>query len=150
MKSILFLLSFVFLVSCNKEKRYSTKLMKGEVWSVTEININGAKQANVGSWNIQQGVSIYDTVPQFRWQQDTLDAQCEWQFLEKGKKFVLNYLQLCAECDGKQLDTLDYIAFNLSGPYNVVLHSRNKMSFISEQTRGNSGKIVKIILDRLK
>lgn len=141
---------FFIFVACNKEKHYSTKLMKGEVWKVSEVNINGTNQTNIGEWNIQQDISIYDSVPQLRWQQDGMDAQCEWQFQEKGKKFALNYIQLCEECDGEQLDTLDYMAYNLSGTYNVVKHSRKKMQFETKEARGYIGSIVKIFLVRKK
>ncbi|MEN9303153.1 MAG: hypothetical protein RL264_1582 [Bacteroidota bacterium] len=150
--SILLLL----LVSCNKDRFYSKRLMKGETWTVQSIKINDTLSNISGSWKITQGVNIYDSVPQAVWKQRDynstnvvyFDAVFQWQFHEKAKKFYINYQVLCEECEPNTLDTLDYFANALSGEYNVLERSRKTMQFESKSTLGFSGKTVRIELTK--
>jgi hypothetical protein len=142
--------SFLLLQSCNKENRYSTKLMKGETWTVEHIKIDGQEFDYTGKWYIESGVDIYDSVPTLEWTVDGLDAFFEWQFQDKGKTLQLNYNQLCSEADGTLIDTLDYTGHDISGAYNVERHGRNRMEFTSSVTIGHPNKLVEISIERVK
>ncbi len=146
--SAIFLISTLIIVSCNKEKRFSKRLMNGETWIVNDIEVDATSLGVFGTWNITENVDIYDTVPRVLWQNGNEDAQFEWQFQDKGKTFQLNYVQLCTENEGTQLDNLDYTTFDLTGSYNVERHSSKKMEFISTSTLGYLGKKVVISLTR--
>lgn len=147
----------LFLNSCNREKPFSRKLMKGETWYVESITINDENLDINGEWYVNRDVDIYDSVPQIIWKSrfidtnyilQTADAVFQWQFQEKGKKFYINYQQQCTECNGSDLDTLDYLTFNLTGSYDVVKHKRKEMIFISSSLAAYPGKEVEIQLTR--
>ena len=138
----------VFLFSCNKEKRYSKKLIKGETWSVESISVDGTSLNTNSTWFVK-GDDIYETVSQVEWNPGNANnANFEWQFKEKGKKWVLNYLQNCEECDGNLTDELDYLAYNLSGTYTVEKHKRKEMIFTSTETQQYANQKVEIKLVR--
>jgi hypothetical protein len=139
---IICVLSF-FLVSCNKEKRFSKRLMKKEKWEVVEITIDGTKSEFFGIWSITPNVDIYDSVPSAIWNWNNQDALANWQFQDKGKTFVLQYQQ---QCDVVELDSLDYFTYNISGKYYLEKHGFNKMIFKSNSTNLYSGKEVIINL----
>lgn len=145
---IIGIISIALLLSCNKEKRYSSKLQKGEVWRVRTVNVDGLGKPFFGTWKITSDVAIYDAVPKLTWEHDSLDAVMEWQFQDKGKNIQLNYYQLCEECDATYLDTLDYLSYAITGKYKVERHGRNKMRFTSTNTLGYSGKEVMISIER--
>jgi hypothetical protein len=147
-KSIIIALISIALYACNKEKPFSRKLMKGDIWTVESVVIDGIENDIKGSWVVTQDVNIYDSVPQINWRKGSNDAFFEWQFQEKGKKFVINYQQQCAECNGSDLDTLDYLTFNLTGSYDVVKHKRKEMVFTSSSLAAYPGKEVEIQLTR--
>lgn len=149
MRSFVILSSIVlFLFACNKEKRYSHKLMKGETWEVRNITVDGNSLATYGQWKVTSDVDIYDSVPRVQWLVDNQDALFEWQFQKKGKVFQLNYIQLCEECDGTELDDLDYMTYDLTGSYDVERHGRKKMQFTSKSTIAYPGKLVRISIER--
>jgi hypothetical protein len=147
-KSIFIALISISIFSCNKEKPFSRKLMKGETWVLESLKINGVESEFHGVWNVTQDVNIYDSVPQISWNTGINDAVFQWQFQEKGKKFYINYQQQCAECNGSDLDTLDYLTFNLTGSYDVVKHKRKEMIFTSSSLAAYPGKEVEIQLTR--
>ena len=138
----------LFFTACNKEKPFSRKLMKGETWVLDALIIDGVESDYHGVWNVTQDVNIYDSVPQVTWNTVINDAVFQWQFQEKGKKFYINYQQQCAECNGSDLDTLDYLTFNLTGSYDVVKHKRKEMIFTSSSLEAYPGKEVEIQLTR--
>ncbi|MGV3630448.1 MAG: hypothetical protein ACO1O6_04555 [Bacteroidota bacterium] len=146
-------LSFFFLlllvVGCNKERRYSKKLIKGESWKVENITVDGTALSGAsGTWTVS-GDDIYKTVSQVSWQKDATNTTAfEWQFQDKGQAWVLNYLQDCDECEGPMLDELDYTAHLLSGSYEVVKHKNKEMIFKSSETTGYSGQLVEIKIVR--
>lgn len=142
MKHIVFLSTLLVLIACNKEKRFSNRLMKGETWVVDDIQVDGNSINVYGNWNITSDVDIYDSVPRVLWNHAGEDATFEWQFQQKGQKFRLSYYQLCEECEGASLDPLDYIAYGLTGTYDVKRHGRKKMKFSSKNTLDYSGKEV--------
>jgi hypothetical protein len=148
MKALYAFIVVILIVSCNKEKPFSRKLMKGAIWTVESIVIDGIENDIKGSWVVTQDVNIYDSVPQINWRKGSYDAFFQWQFQEKGKKFVINYQQQCAECNGSDLDTLDYLTFNLTGSYDVVKHKRKEMIFTSSSLEAYPGKEVEIQLTR--
>jgi hypothetical protein len=148
MKSIFGIICITtLLLSCNKEERFSGKLMKGETWVVKNVSIDGNGLGIYGIWEITTDVNIYDSVPSLTWTEQG-DAVMEWQFLEKGKKFALSYVQQCDECNGEDLDDLDYLAHDLTGTYEVEKHKKKKMSFTSTNALGYTGKEVKISIER--
>lgn len=145
--AILFLLFIA--VSCNKEQRFSNRLQKGEQWSVESITVNGtATPGNLGKWNIETDVNIAEKVPTLSWVRGNESSLCEWQFQEKGKKFQLNYYQLCEECDGNLVDSLDYDVYNLTGNYTVERKSRKRMEFSSNATIGYPNQTVVIEISK--
>ena len=147
---IFFGLITFFFVACNKEKRYSNKLIKGETWEVKDISVNGAGLGYFGDWKVTSDGSIYDTVPRVNWNYNGQGTVFEWQFQENGKNFQLNYVQLCEECDGDDLSALDSICYNITGNYEAVRHGKNRMEFHSENTWGYSSKKVRVSVERKK
>jgi len=93
-------LVFAILVSCNKEKCFSTKLIRGETWEVKEISVAGSSLNILGDWKVISDGTIFDYVPQVSWSFNRQSSLFQWQFQDKGKSFQLNYAQLCEECDG--------------------------------------------------
>ncbi len=148
MKKLFYLFPILVLFACNKEKRFSKRLMKKEKWEVQSITLNGTESQFTGFWTISQGVDIYDSVPSAIWNWNNQDAVANWQFQDKGKSFVLQYQQQCAECEGVDLDSLDIFTFNISGKYEVEKHGLNKMIFRSSATNAYSGQAVEISLKR--
>lgn len=149
-RSLFLILPVLIFFSCNKIERYSKRLLKGDEWNVREVSIDGVNQQLFGTWYIE-GDDIYNAVSTAKWKHSKYtepDALFEWQFLENGKFFQLNYKQLCEECSGDSLDDLDYFAHSISGKYTVKKCSRKKMEFRSTETFDYSGKTVKIIITR--
>lgn len=136
------------IFGCNKEKSYAKKLMKGEIWAIQSLTIGGVESEMIGDWEVLQDFSIYDTVPTIQWRLSEYDALFDWQFQEKGKVFNLKYHLLCEEIDADELDTLDFVVFDLSGKYDVEQHRRSKMMFSSEETNAFSGQLVEISIEK--
>ncbi len=150
MKTIYLIAFFLFLLSCNKEKRFSNRLMKKEQWKITELTIDGAQSELNGVWNVSPDINIYDSIPVTKWTFGSQDSYFLWQFQENGKLFELNYQQQCEECEGENLDSLDIFTFAISGKYSVEKHGLNKMIFESSSTKKFPGKNVVINLQRVK
>lgn len=150
MKKLFFLAAALLIITaaCNKEKRYSKRLMKGETWTVLSVSIDGSTSTFDGEWFITSDVDIYDSVPSLQWIADNQDAVCEWQFQNKGKSFQLNYSYLCSEPMATDLDSLDYFSDGLSGTYDVVNHGTRYMEFESMNTKSHAGKPVVIAIRR--
>lgn len=148
MKYFLPLLFLMSVLSCNKEKRFSNRLMKGENWLVKEVKIDGQLSQINGNWKIVSDVNIYDSVPSAYWTNGNFDADFVWQFQQKGKELILQYTPTCLECQNDELDTLDFFVDALSGKYSVEKHGRNKMIFTSNSTKKWNGLEVKISLER--
>ena len=151
MKKLTFALTFIILLAltaCNKEKRFSSKLMKGQTWNVTAITVGDEALAPKGQWLITTDVDIYDSVPSVKWIDGEEDAIFEWQFQDKGKVFELSYVQQKDEVDGNLLDTLDYFTYYLTGEYTVDVHKKDQMVFVSNTTLQYEGKKVKIEIQR--
>ena len=96
--------------------------MKKEKWEVVDVYVDGTKSEFFGIWSVSPNVDIYDSVPSAIWNWNNQDAVANWQFQDKGKSFVLQYQQQCVECDGVDLDSLDYFTYNISGKYDVEKH----------------------------
>lgn len=136
-----------FFLSCNKEKHSSKLLMKGEVWKITSINIDGVEIDLYSTWTVSQNVDIYQGVPEIIWKKDELNSAIfEWQFHEKANKFQLNYKQLCEEGEGEMLDEMDFLTYDLSGEYDVIKRRRKEMIFKSINTLGYPKKEVLITI----
>lgn len=136
------------VVACNKEKRFSRRLIKGENWEVSSLTVDGNSINVGGSWKVV-GDNIYESVPRIEWTDNGSDATIiEWQFQEKGDKYQFNYVQLCEECDGTQMEDLDYTAYAITGKYDVERHKRKEMIFTSTETVGYKGKKVEIKISR--
>lgn len=127
--------------SCNKEKRYSKKLIKGEDWKVESIIADGNLINSNTTWSVQ-GDDIYESVSQVSWGNGA--TTFEWQFQDKGKTWVLNNLCNCNKAEGSTLTSFDYLADDLAGKYEVITHKRKEMFFRSSETKKYSGKMVEI------
>ena len=149
MKKILILAMLIGVVmACNKEKRFSKRLIKGEHWKVESVMVDGSNLALSGEWTVK-GDDIYKEVPRIEWVMNSSDpTMIEWQFQEKGDVYQFNYVQLCEECDGTLLEELDYAVYNLTGKYKVEKHKRKALTFTSEETIGYKGKKVEIKISR--
>ena len=139
----------LIFLSCNKVKRTSKLLMKGEKWEVTSVKVDNNSiteiDNSITTWEIQQDVDIYKAVPQLIWKKDaTNSAKLEWQYQEKAKKFVLNYIQQCEECYGSQIDELDSLSNLLSGTYDLEKRKRKNMIFKSSNIVGYPNQEVTI------
>ena len=148
MKKLTLLLCVMSFIACNKEKRFSSKLMKGQIWNVTNITVDDEALAPKGQWLITTDVDIYDSVPSAKWTAGVEDAIFEWQFQDKGESFYLSYVQQKDEVDGNLLDTIDYFAYYLTGKYNVEVHKKDQMVFVSNETIEYAGKEVRIEIGR--
>jgi hypothetical protein len=60
----------------------------------------------------------------------------------------MNYMQVCEECEGPDLDTLDYVVYDLTGNYTVKKHTSKKMKFVSFSTIAYPGKAVEISITK--
>lgn len=145
----IFLAFSLVLVSCNKEKRYSQKLMKGEKWKVTGVYVDEEFYGWGGTWKITSDVDIYDSVPGALWSAKGQTAAFQWQFQDKGKAFVLSYKDpTCVNCTEAPED-LDFQAYFLSGKYTVECSKNKSMKFTSKETAGFPGKNVRIDLQKI-
>jgi hypothetical protein len=122
--------------------------MKGDTWTLQSVSINDTVSIIKGYWKITQDVNIFDSVPQALWMNNTNDAVFQWQFHEKAKKFYINYMVQCEECEPNTLDTLDYLTYSLSGTYDVLQRTSKTMKFESSTTQGFAGKKVQIEINR--
>ncbi len=151
MKKILFitiLLSLAF-TSCNKEKRFSKKLMKGEQWKIVSLTVDGNYYGYYGTWLVTQDVNIYDSVPSILWSGNGQNATFQWQFQDKGKTFEIAYKDpTCVNCTTPP-EELDFQAYFLSGKYDVVIHKKDRMRLVSSSTIGFPGQKVEISVDRI-
>lgn len=150
MKHLTVLFTLLLLFSCNKENNYSKRLMKGEVWTVAEIKVDGVALipnglSTHGKWTIIQDVSIYDTIPTLQWDHLGQEVVFKWQFQEKGKSFRLILSE--EDCDGS-FPTLEMEGYYLSGTYTVERKSKKEMVFTSFTTEGYTGERVEIRITR--
>lgn len=142
-------LGAVVLLGCNKEQRFSDRLQKGEVWDVSEISISGENTNLFGTWTINSEVDISEAVPDLTWITSNLgQTSLKWQFQNKGKKIQLNYNQDCVNCTSLTLDSLDFVAHNLTGNYTVERKNRKRMQFSSNTTIGYPNQTVVIEIER--
>ncbi len=123
--------------------------MKGEKWEVTSVKVDNNSiteiDNSITTWEIQQDVDIYKTVPQLIWKKGTINSSIlEWQYQDKAKTFVLNYIQQCEECDGSQIDELDSLSNLLSGTYDLEKRKRKNMIFKSSNIVGYPNQEVTI------
>jgi len=144
------------LVSCNKIKNRSKKLqmqpLSGNVyWKVKSLKINGQESVIKGDWIVSQ-TDIYDTIQTLAWVGNDSygTSNFEWQFQDKAKFLQLNHRLYCDECDGNDLDSLDFLSSQLTGRYDVVKQSRKRMIFECSETTGFSGQTVEIELEGSK
>ncbi len=149
MKNLGFVLVLLLLfTACNKDKSRSKKLMKGDVWTVESIFIDGQGQPFTGkfaTWTIEQDVNIYDRVPTALWYGDGEEIEFNWQFRNKGKTFEIAPND--STCDGTFPD-LEMFGYFIAGEYTVEKHSRKEMTFNSTETYGYSGQLVEIKIVR--
>jgi hypothetical protein len=142
-------LIFILLIafSCNKDKRYSKQLMRGETWRVSQLEINGASQEVVRKL-VFSTCDIYEEYCQALWIASNNDTTTfYWQINEKGKEFrLMRYNDADSCCTSS--NTADYYCFQLSGNYSLV-ESKRKIKIIeSTTTVGYSGSTVRMVLER--
>lgn len=144
---ITILLSILILSACNKEKRFSKRLMQGDVWTITNLTVNDQYYGYYGSWLVED-VDIYNAVPSIQWNANNQSTSFQWQFQDKGKTFEIVYKDpSCENCTTPPSD-LAFQCYFLSGKYEVVTHKKDKMVFESNSTLGFNGKTVKIRIDK--
>lgn len=143
------LVAFSLLLSCNKEKRYSSKLMKGETWKVTGVYVDEEYYGFGGTWEITSDVDIYDSIPGALWSANGQSTTFQWQFQDKGKSFVISYKDpTCVNCT-EAPEELDFQCYFLSGKYNVERHKKKTMKFTSTETVGFPAKSVRIEIEKV-
>lgn len=118
--------------------------MKGEVWTVESITVNGNQLQAKGSWLVTQDVIIYDSIPSVTWEFNGQSVDFNWQFQNKAKEFEIASLE---ECDNS-FPYLELECYYLSGKYEVEKRSRKEMIFKSATTLGYSGDMVEIRITR--
>ncbi len=143
---IIFLLLILVGFGCNKDKWYSKKLMKGEVWTVEQLTIDGANYGVSGNWEITQDVNIYESVPTANWYSSSDTSAFQWQFQDKGKILEISANDTCCL---NILNELDFQNYFLSGEYQVQKHKKKYMEFSSSSTQGFSGQLVEIHIRRV-
>ncbi len=150
MKNLLYIsILFLVVISCNKEKRYSTKLMKGETWRVKGVYVDEEYYGWGGTWKITSDVDIYDSIPGALWSANSQTAAFQWQFQDKGKSFMISYKDpSCVNCTTPP-DELDFQCYFLSGKYSVEQHKNIAMKFTSIETVGFPGKNVRIEIEKV-
>lgn len=140
---------FILVASCNKDKRVSKKLKKGEKWEVKAITIDGEQLDQNGVWTVSQDVNIYDSIPSIIWSDINEMASFQWQFREKAKVFEISYQsETCENCPNAPQD-LELQCYFLSGIYNVTKQSRKEMCFESNETNGYPNKTIAINIERI-
>jgi len=135
----------LFFNSCDKNQNNSNKLMKGEVWQVEYILIDGENQVFKGRWQIIQDVDIYENVPSALWRSEGQEKVFYWQFRNKGKTFEILPDTIC---NGSVQD-LCFFSYSISGEYLAKRHSKKKMIFSSSNTKGFPGKLVEISIGKI-
>jgi len=145
--TIVLALLLVTVTSCHKENSYSNKLMDGKSWTVKEVTVDGVSLNLTGIWSVNQGVDIEKSIPSTEWTNSNGNAIFEWQFLNKGKQFQFSYVQQANE-DGEALSELDYLAYDITGEYEVICAANDLMEFSSTSTIKYSGKKVYIKVER--
>lgn len=120
--------------------------MKGETWEVDQLIIDGEEQFIKGRWRIIQDINIYDNVPSAFWIANDQEKVFRWQFRDKGKIFEIIPDSICIG----SIEDLDFLAYAISGKYQVDQQSKQKMTFTSSNTASYSGKEVEIYLERVK
>jgi len=145
MRALLSIFLFLSLFSCNKEKRFSKRLIKGDTWSIANISINGSTlNTDSYTWFVE-GDDIYAHVPLIRWfANDGSETYFEWQFQDKGNSWVLNFFLDSTKCEGTSINDIDYLANAISGKYEVIEHKRKEMLFKSSETRNYASQEVEI------
>ncbi|WP_159038362.1 hypothetical protein [Brumimicrobium mesophilum] len=143
-----FVVTLLLVSSCNKEKRFSKKLMKGDNWTITNLTVDDESYGYYGNWLVEQDVNIYDSIPKIQWTSNGENATFQWQFQDKGKTFEIVYKDpTCVNCTTPPED-LDFQCYFLSGKYEVIKHKKDLMEFNSLNTIGFKGKEVKIKIER--
>ena len=149
MKFVLLVILSVIILStaCNKDKRQSKKLMRGETWRVSQLMVNGASE-DVVKKMVFSKCDIYDEYCIALWiSNDDDTASFYWQMNEKGSEFKLMRFNDADSCCSNTTQA-DYYCFQLSGSYNVIKAKRNIMEFESTTTIGYSGQKVRMVLEK--
>jgi hypothetical protein len=154
----IYYLAFLFLLfSCDKDKRYSNKFEKEKVWKVSKVSFDNIEMPYKGNWIVSTETrnlltDIYTQIPSLKWEiSETNESILQWQFNDKGNKFYLSYLNDSIESNninGQVLDSIDFIAYSISGTYDVLERNRKTMKFESSTTKGFNGKKVEIVIEK--
>jgi len=146
-KFIFIIILITFLTACNKDKRQSKKLMKGEKWRISQLMVDGASE-DVVKKMVFSKCDIYDEYCTALWiSKDNDTATFYWQMNEKGSEFKLMRYNDADSCCS-QATAADYYCFQLSGTYQVIKAKRNEMIFESTATLGYNGQKVRMVLER--
>ncbi|MFT7156284.1 MAG: hypothetical protein ACI8Q1_001289 [Parvicella sp.] len=146
----LIIAALVIVSACNKEKRYSKRLVQKEdlsgVWLVSELSIDSQSDTVIPIWLIYD-CDIYEDTCQGLWQANSDTANFVWQFQDKGNLFILNRVNGTDSCNFVT-EISELQCYNYSGTYNVTQAKKKEMIFESETTVGYPGQKVKIVLER--
>jgi hypothetical protein len=146
MRRQLIFTAIVFLLfSCNKDKYHSKKLMRGQVWAVESLTVDGSNYGVLGEWTITRDVDIYNTVPSAVWEVGLETTDFNWQFRDRGKTFELSVSE---ECSVSPIESLDFQTYFVSGNYELVKCKNKYMEFNSRNTVGFPNQLVKISIRR--
>lgn len=139
----------MILFSCNKEKRFSRRLMTKEkdvigIWNVKELSVDEINDSIIPYLEFYDA-DIYSDTCAGRWVTGSEFAQITWQFQDKGKTFQLLRINGVDSADFVT-DLSEIQCYRYSGKYQVLKAKKKEMIFESTSTVGYEGKKVRIWL----
>jgi hypothetical protein len=140
------LLLGIIVVSCNKDKRASKRLIKPGEWEVTKITIGDSSISNLPIWAIQE-CDIYEDLCEGDWKLDGNTSSFYWQFNDKAKEFVLSRVVAPEDCEDFYTVEVEQHTYKFSGRYKVLETSKSKKIFESTNTIGFEGELVRIEIE---
>lgn len=152
-KVLLMILPVVaILLSCNKTKINSDRLIDGGEWKVTELTVDGVSEAELPEWEIKT-CDIYAESCEGEWKnEEGGHAEFIWQFRNKGKSFEISRQ---AETGGEAGHTHNHAeeeaiaqCYAFSGVYDVDKRKKTSMSFTTNAALGHAGKQVVIKIEK--
>jgi len=137
------------LISCNKENRYSRRLMTKDpkvsgTWDVKELSVDGVNDTIIPYLVFFDG-DIYSDTCTGQWISGSMEADFTWQFKNKGKNFQIERIN-GADSANFITDISEIECYRYSGKYDVIKARKKEMIFESTSTVGYSGKKVRIRL----
>lgn len=155
-KSLLFLsvaaAAVMLVAACSKTNRSTKRLIKAGEWTVTELSVDGANEAELPKWEISD-CDPYEAVCIGKWENDEGGhADFAWQFNNNGDTFVVSH-QAEEHEEGEHehdhaAEEAAEQAYNFSGTYTVDESSKTKMKFTTTTATGFPGQSVVIVIEK--